>query len=224
MTGTRKSLAVWHRRNSSQLQQNNNAENPTCYRILCIVFISCFVYLTGSSSIPLEYGKAEVQTPCHPWFHLWSYQRILRIKNCRTPWDDWLFRHFIYSVRQSWWRLADSNRRPPACEAGALTSGARRTGRKPCGARLSIAFSTACSLRLSNPERLRPLLLSYRLIMLLSILLDNTEQLQLFSIIFHHPTATWKNTPHLCIILKSSPKKFKHSAVIWESASATIRP
>ena len=51
---------------------------------------------------PLENGKAEVQTPCHPWFHLWSYQRILRIKNCRTPWDDWLFRHFIYSVRQSW--------------------------------------------------------------------------------------------------------------------------
>ena len=89
-----------------------------------------------------------------------------------------------------WWRLADSNRRPLACEASALTSGARRTGRKPCTARLSIAFSTACSLLLSNPERLRPLLLSYRLIMLLSILLDNTEQLQLFSIIFHHPTAT----------------------------------
>nr|DAR63211.1 MAG TPA: hypothetical protein [Caudoviricetes sp.] len=22
---------------------------------------------------------------CQPRFHLWSYQRILRIKNCRTP-------------------------------------------------------------------------------------------------------------------------------------------
>ena len=141
-----------------------------------------------------------------------------------NSWNFWAFRSGIYLGAAWWWRLADSNRRPLACEASALTSGARRTGRKPCGARLSIAFSTACSLRLSNPERLRPLLLSYRLIMLLSILLDNTEQLQLFSIIFHHPTATWKNTPHLCIILKSSPKKFKHSAVIWESASATIRP
>ena len=34
---------------------------------------------------PLENGKAEVQNPCHPRFHLWSYLRILRIKNCRTP-------------------------------------------------------------------------------------------------------------------------------------------
>ena len=59
---------------------------------------------------------------CKLRFHLWSYLRILRTKNCRTPWDDWLFCHFIYSVRQSWWRLADSNRRPSACEADALTS------------------------------------------------------------------------------------------------------
>ena len=158
-----------------------------------------------AAKIPLKMEKQRFKSClnlCQPRFHLWSYQRILRIKNCRTPWDDWLFCHFIYSVRQSWWRLADSNRRPPACEASALTSGARRTGRKPCTARLSFAFSTACSLLLSNPERLRPLLLSYRLIMLLSILLDNTEQLQLFSITFHHPTATWKNIQHLCIILK----------------------
>ena len=65
----------------------------------------------AAAKILLEYGKTEVQNPCHPWFHPCCVLRILRIKNCRTRWNDWLFRHFIYSVRQSWSRVRESN--PP---------------------------------------------------------------------------------------------------------------
>ena len=57
---------------------------------------------------------------CKLRFHLWSYLRILRIKNCRTHWDDWLFRHFIYSVRQSWQGHKDLNPEPTVLETAAL--------------------------------------------------------------------------------------------------------
>ena len=57
---------------------------------------------------------------CQPQFHLWNYQRILRIKNCRTHWDDWLFCHFIYSVRQSWQGHKDLNPEPTVLETAAL--------------------------------------------------------------------------------------------------------
>ena len=166
---------------------------------MCVVGFDCFVRNAlcslGDHEIfeCLFYGQI-CSCLFHRNFHKKS-DRLLSSKIAKNVSGLTFFRGKGKSLENTafsrdWWRLADSNRRPLACEAGALTSGARRTGRKPCGARLSIAFSTACSLRLSNPERLRPLLLSYRLIMLLSILLDNTEQLQLFSIIFHHPTAT----------------------------------
>ena len=49
------------------------------------------------------------------------------------------------------------------------------------------------------------------------------------SYIFYHPTASQSIFHAVCIIFSSSKSKreyenFDHSTVIWESASATIRP
>ena len=61
----------------------------------------------------------------------------------------------------SWWRLLDSNQWPPACEAGALTSGARRTARNPCCARVSTVLSVPWNLRFYLLEHMRPIMVLY---------------------------------------------------------------
>ena len=60
-----------------------------------------------------------------------------------------------------WWRLLDSNQWPPACEAGALTSGARRTARNPCYARVSTVLSVPWNLRFYLLEHMRPIMVLY---------------------------------------------------------------
>ena len=113
-SGKRKGRWTW-------FVKTNNPASITLWKI----FLQFFRNLAAAAlwkralaaKIPLKMEKQRFKpcsNLCQPRFHLWSYLRILRIKNCRTHWDDWLFRHFIYSVRQSWWTVQDSNLWPHA--------------------------------------------------------------------------------------------------------------
>ena len=89
--------------------------------------------------------------PPHPAVHL-QQEKKQKIKNPQNRYSSEDF---------SWWRLRDSNLWPLACEASALTSGARRTARNPCAARVSTVLSVPWNLRFYLLEYMRPIMVLY---------------------------------------------------------------
>ena len=140
-----------------------------------------------------------------------------------NSWNFWVFRADIFFGSAWWWRLMDSNHRPPACEARLKHSGARRTGRKPCTARLSICRGV--SLHFLFPCQHAYILLNC--ILYKAILFVNFNGQYWTFTIFLHLQSSWKNFyhpeaflnifHHLCIIpaWKIRPGKSKRSAVMW---------